>query len=397
MNVLLPIGIVLLLSFFIARFSHRLRLPAVVGYLLTGLVFGPSVLGLFDQSSLEGLRLLNDAALGIIAFVIGREIHLETLRERGSRILTITLFQQFGTVILVGIGVYLVGGGLVPAILLAALASASAPAGTAAVLQENKAKGPLTRTLYAIVGIDDGLAIVIFALGIVAATFLVQTGGSDSSPYMIAVREIGGAVVLGVVLGIILGKAIAYADDRASILELILGAVIACAGIAVYFEFSLILSNLILGLVVANFYKAANERVKEPIQFISLPVYVIFFILAGAHLEIGILPSIGMVGIVYIVARTIGKVGGAWLGGVVSGAEPSVRNYTGLGILSQAGVAVGLAVSMTDTFSNLAVGGTNISQVILNIIIGSTVLFEIIGPLGVKFAVSRAGEIGRGD
>jgi Kef-type K+ transport system membrane component KefB len=381
----------------VARFSHRLRLPAIVGYLLAGLLLGPSFLGMFSRQSLEALHVLNEAALGVIALIIGREIHLEAFRKNGPVILSITIAQQLATVLLVAAGVYLVSGSPVMALLLGALASASAPAGTAAVLQEQKADGPLTRTLYAVVGIDDGFAIVLYSLAVVASAHFIHAGSGAirAADFLFAFREIGAAVILGIVFGALLGKAIRKTARDPDILELLLGSVILCAGIAIYFHASLILANLTLGLVVANFFPESNKKIEAMVNLVSLPVYVLFFIIAGAHLEISLLPSIGILGVVYILCRVLGKLIGSYTGAVLSGAPPVLRKYVGPGILSQAGVAVGLAVSLTNTFPSLSVDGTPLTQVILNVVIGSTVFFEIGGPIGVQYALSRSGESGQ--
>jgi Kef-type K+ transport system membrane component KefB len=392
MNILIPLGLVLLVSWLIARFSHRLRLPAVVGYLLMGLFLGPSVLDLFNENTLDTLHLLNDSALAVIAFVIGREIHLNKLRKKGTQIITITLFQQAATVVIVALGVYCVSRNMILSLLLGALASASAPAGTAIVLQENNAKGPLTETLYSIVGIDDALAIMIYAFVVAFSHFWLESGANQFHSFMIAFKEIGGSLILGAILGMLLGNCTRKVRKKADVLELILGTIIFSTGLSLYFEFSLILTNLIIGIVISNFFKDADQKMKEPLELISLPVYVLFFILAGAHLQLSLLPSLGAIGLIYILCRMIGKIGGAYVGGVLSRAKTVVKKYTGMGILSQAGVAIGLAVSLNKTYPELTMGEAHIAQTILNIIVGSTIIFEILGPIGVQFAVNRARE-----
>jgi len=297
--------------------------------------------------------------------------------------------------LLVATGVYFLTGKLYLALVFGAMAPASAPAGTVAVLQECKAKGRLTNALYAVVGLDDGLAIIIFALALALAKTLL-TGGEISVVTILEgpLFEIFGSIVLGVVVGVITGYSAQKLAVEDSPLAVALGGILVCTGVANYLHFSLILANLTLGMVFVNLFPAANQKAYQAIQSISLPIYIIFFFVAGAHLRIKLLPSMGILGIVYMLCRIGGLMGGAFVGATVSKQNAIIRKYLGLGILSQAGVAIGLAVLAGSEFRPLGQGGQSLAATVINIIAATTIFFEIIGPIGTKFAVSKAGEIG---
>lgn len=396
MGVLFFAGLMIGCGFIGGKISSRLKFPSVVGYLIAGLLMGPSFLNVLNLKLLENMGIFNDLALGLVAFIIGSEMRLSTLRKMGNGIVTIIFSESFGAFALVFAGVYLLTHKLYLALIFGAMAPASAPAGTAIVLQEYKAKGPLTNALYAVVGLDDGLAIIIYAFAAALAKISI-TGTSESFLHIIQgpVIEIVGAIVLGGVLGFILGYITRKVHSKKEVLALSLSAAMMCSGLANYFHFSLILANLSLGMIFANFFLHSNRRAVDSINFISLPIYTIFFVIAGAHLQISLLPAMGFLGIIYIICRSLGLVGGASFGATVSKSDPVLRKYLGLGILSQAGVAIGLAIMATRDFSMLGQAGKDLSVLVINTIAATTIVFEIIGPIATKFAIKKAGEIGK--
>ena len=395
MNILFFVSIAIIFGLIVSKFIGRLKLPGVVGYLIIGLILGPSVLNVFKFSLLEQLDIFTSVTLSFVAFIIGSELKMSTLKSMGRGITVITLLESFGAFLVVATGVYLLTKKVHYALVLGALAPASAPAGTVAVLEESKAKGRLTSTIYAVVGLDDGLAVMIFAVFLAVAK-LSFTGESISVVSVLAgpMIEILGSILLGAIVGILTGYFIRRFFRSESLLAVTVGAILLCAGVAEHFGFSLILANLTLGLVFVNVFPVENKKSYSRIKSISLPIYIIFFFVAGAHLQLGLLPSIGLLGLIYIVCRIIGLMGGAYLGGVISKQSPIIRNYLGFGILSQAGVAIGLAVLAGRDFEFLGEQGMKFAGVVVTIIAASTIVFEIIGPIGAKFAVTRAGEAG---
>lgn len=397
MDILFFVGIAIICGLLGGKCSNRLKSPAVVGYLIVGLILGQSGLNLFGLKVLGKLGVFNDLALSLIAFMIGSEMLMSVLRKIGKGIAIIIFSESFGAFLLVAGGVYLLTRKLYMALIFGAMAPASAPAGTAVVLQEYRAKGPLTNALYAVVGLDDGLAIVIYAFA-AALSRAFLTGEQTSIYYILKgpVIEISGALLLGGFVGISLGYFIRKVDNRNEVLAISLGAIFICTGLSNYFKFSLILTNLIAGMVSANFFVFANRRITDTFASITTPIYIVFFVIAGAHLQIRLLPSMGLIGIVYILCRIVGLVGGSFMGATIAKSEPVIRKYLGLGILSQAGVAIGLALLVTREFASLGEAGQKLSILMINTIAATTIVFEIIGPIATKIAISKSGETGKG-
>ena len=396
MDILFFVGIAIVSGFLGGKISNRFKLPSVVGYLITGLILGPSLFKVFSLELLNNIGVFNDVALGLVAFIIGSELRLSVLKKMGRGIITIIFAESFAAFILVFLGVYLLTHKVYVALIFGAMAPASAPAGTAVVLQEYKAKGPLTNALYAVVGLDDGLAIMIYAFAAaLAKIYLLGSEVSFTAMIKGPIFEIIGAIILGVIIGAIFGYFIRKLHRRNDVLAVSIGAVLICAGLSNFFNVSLILSNLSLGMIFANIFLLANRRAYKAINSIVTPIYIIFFVIAGAHLQISLLPAMGLLGLIYIIARTLGLTGGALLGATLSNQSSVIKKYLGFGILSQAGVAIGLAIMATREFGVLGVEGQRLALLVINTIAATTIIFEIIGPIATKFAISKAGEIGK--
>ena len=396
MDILVFVATAIIAGFVGGKISNKLKLPGVVGYLIMGLFLGPSFANLLNLEMLEKLGFFNDIALSLVAFVIGSEIRFGSLRKLGKGIVTIIFTESFGAFILVGLGVYLLTHKIYLALIFGAMAPASAPAGTAVVLQECKAKGPLTNALYAVVGLDDGLAIMIYAFAAgLAKVFITHQHMSLAGMVTKPLVEIGGSIVLGGVIGYLLGFVLKKVYNKKEILAVSIGFILLCAGLANYFHFSLILANLSLGMVFANSFLLANRRTYQSINSITLPIFIIFFVIAGAHLQISLLPAMGVLGLVYIICRTCGLMGGAYIGASIAKSPTVIRKYLGMGILSQAGVAIGLAIMVTREFSGLGSVGKDLSIMVINTIAATTIIFEILGPIATKFAITKSGEAGK--
>ncbi len=397
MDTLLLVGLALLLGYAGSRITRRFKTPGVVGYILIGVILGPSLLKIFSKSMLGELGIISDMALALVAFTIGSEMRSSVLKRQGKGLASIIFAESFGAFFAVGILIYLLTKKLYLALLFAAMAPASAPAGTVVVLQEFKAKGPLTDTLLSVVGLDDGLAIVIYAFAAAIAKNLISSQASLSFSALLVnpLLEITGSIVLGFLIGFVFAYFARKIYDRNSLLIISVGAIFVCTGLSNMYHLSLILSNLTVGLVMANMFIHTSRRVFNIVQGITAPIYVIFFVLAGAHLELWLLPAMGAIGILYIIGRTSGLMGGAYLGAVISKAEDNVRKYLGLGILSQAGVAIGLALIAVREFSPLGPVGEHAALLVINTIAATTIIFEIIGPITTKIAIEKSGEIGQ--
>jgi Kef-type K+ transport system membrane component KefB len=393
LNYLLLAGIALCLGLVIGKGTYLLKITGVVGYIITGIIIGPDVLNIVHLSALESETIAN-FSLGIVAFIIGGELTLRLLRSMGKSIIIIILGESFGAFFLVLIGVYLVTGDLVEAVIFAALAPASAPAGTVAVIHEYRAKGKLTDSVLAVVGFDDGLAILIYAFAM-AAVILMISGGGFSLPTLVItpILEIMGALIVGGGIGCVIAFLIRRVVEREELIALSLTSILLTAGIALYFGISLILSCMVLGIVIINLFPQENKPVFESIKSITLPIYVLFFVVAGLNMKIGLLTGIGILGFVYIIFRSLGLISGSYISAYLSKTSKVIRNNLGLAILSQAGVAIGLSLIASHRLAELGKG--ELGSLIVTTIAATTVVFEIIGPLGAHYAISKAGEIGK--
>ena len=398
------LGVATLAAFYVGRIARRVKLPSLIGYMIVGVILGPSVLHLFDESSMERLSFITEIALGFVAFSIGSELNLTALKRLGTGIISIIFAESFGAFLVVVLGIYLLTRDLPLALIFGSMAPASAPAGTVAVIQECKAKGNLTKTLYAVVGFDDGLAIIIFGFAAALAKNLLIAEASDASEGMATAllapaKEIGLSLVVGFVVGLLFYRMVRGLKSGRDILIVVFGVILLCTGLSIRWHLSLILTNMVVGFVLANArHESLLHRVTSPLLEVMPLLFVLFFCLAGAHLQLSALPALGTVGIVYILGRSVGLIGGARLGAVFGHVEDKVRKYVGFGILSQAGVAIGLSLIVKHELSLLDVKynlphALQIGSSVLTTITATCIFFEIIGPILTKVALKRAGEI----
>lgn len=396
-NVIATIGLLLIVSFLGSKVFQRFGIPQVVGFIVLGVLHGPSVFNFIHLDLAEDLILISEIALGLIGFDMGSHLHLDEMRELGKSIVFILLFEAFGAFFLVTGGVYLLTRSLPTAIIFGALSSATAPAATVDVLAEYDASGPLTTTLLAVVGLDDALSLLLYSIAAAFVTsFLAGTGNPTFLEIMeLPIYEIGGSIILGFVLGYLLDKLLHQMKQTHDAMAISIGFVLLSAGIAEIAGFSLILTCMVLGMVVVNICPEHGKLIRHTIEQMGPVIYVLFFTLVGARFQVSLLPAMGLIGIAYIILRSSGKFFGAWIGGTLSRAKSEVRNNLGFGLLSQAGVAIGLALASSRRFSALGEEGVILGALIINVITATTFIVQIIGPMFVKFAIQRAGEIGQ--
>lgn len=399
LDTLAVIGLTLAVAFLVGQAFRRFGIPQVVGFLVAGVLLGPSFLNAIPDGLNEGLTFVSEIALGLIGFEMGEHLHFEALRKLGNSILWITFFQAAGAFVLVGLGVYLLTGSNYTALLLAAVATATAPAATVDVLNEYDADGPLTTTLLAVIGIDDALSLLLFSFSAVVAETLLRDSGQFSLVAMVELPlvEIGGSLLVGGIIGWVMSEVMRRLPMRHDALVLPIGVGLFAAGLTTTLHLSLILTTMTMGIVVINRDKEHGEFIRYIVEQVGPVVYVLFFVLAGARLHIEMLPAMGLLGLAYIILRIAGKYGGAYLGARLSGASPNVRKYLGLALLSQAGVAIGLALESQARFAELGAEGIALGTLILNVVTATMLVVQIVGPVLVKYAISRAGEVGQGN
>jgi Kef-type K+ transport system membrane component KefB len=396
---LLLVGVMTIIGLYAGKSMKWVRMPSIIGFMLVGVIIGPSFFNILDEPLQKQLSFITEIALGFVALSIGLELNFRSLKELGAGIIVIIICESFFAFFAVTAGLFLLTGDLALSLTFGAIAPASAPAGTVAVIQEYRAHGSLTKALYAVVGFDDGLGIIIF--GFVAAfvrRMIVSdpAGGEPSimATIMLPLKEVGLSVLVGSVASFFFSVLFKKLKITRDIFILIFASVLIITGISTRLHLSLILTNMVYGIVLVNTQRhTVLQKMRDELSNAMPLFFVLFFTLAGSNLHVLALPSLGMVGIVYIVARTTGLMGGAWFGSLVGRSEKKIRRYLGMGILSQAGVAIGLALIVKQEFGPLGGEGARIGSAVITSITATCIFFEIIGPILTKVGLKRAGEI----
>ena len=392
MNELLVIGIAMAAGLLLSRLARAIKLPNVTAFLVAGLIIGPCVGGLITPEQAKGMGVISDAALGFIAYSIGAEFKLSYLKKIGKAPLTITLFQGLATAFSVDAGLIVLSlifpslGITVPmALLLGAIALATAPAATLMVVRQYKAKGPVTQMLLPVVAMDDALGLMVYSVS--ASVAEGMTGGEMTVQSMVATPliEIAGSVALGAALGAVLAFSARFFASRGNKLALSIAMVLAGVGLCDTLNLSSLLVCMMIGAVMVNISQQ-REVLMEQCDRFTPPLFLLFFVLSGANLDLSVLPQVGVIGVLYLVLRSAGKWSGTMLGAVCVHADDNIRKYLGLTLLPQAGVAIGMASLVAARFSEL---GAQINTIVL----AGVLVFELAGPIITKIALTKAGEI----
>ncbi len=383
LNELLSVGMIILLGLLGGKLSHRVKIPKVTGYMLTGLFFGPSVLGLISAGTLENIQLINDIALGLILFAIGGEIEWQHLKAMGRRVIYIALAESAGAFILVcGLTVLLTRDWGV-AVLLGSISIATAPGVTLLVIREYRSRGPLTDTLLAVVAINNVLCLVTFR--IFYSAFSVMTGEPTWDVILMLLRELFASIVIGGVVAAIITYWEQKIDDLSELLLVIIGGLLLGIGVAKSMGISHLMVCLIIGAVTNNL-SMMHRLVYAELRQTEMPFYVAFFVLSGASLHLDSLSHLGLLGAAYLIARPIGKAIGVRIAARKFGAQTAVKNNLGMALLPQAGVAIGMVMSVSESRPELG-------QIIATVILSSVIVYEGVGPFLTRMSLSRAGEV----
>ncbi|HPQ89606.1 MAG TPA: cation:proton antiporter [Candidatus Mcinerneyibacteriales bacterium] len=396
MNTLLLLGIVLGVAVLGEGLARITRLPRVTGYVILGVFFGQSLIGVFDTTFITHTAIVNELALAAMAFAIGSELKAELFKKLGRSIAFIVVGEAILAFIFVSLGMYLMNPDkLYQALVLGAVASATAPAATVAVLSQYKARGPLTSTILAVVGIDDAISLVIFAFATtIAKTILSGTQLSLGELALKPLIEVFGAVAVGIAVGwlfkLFFGK-VRHPDE----LLIRLGAsLFIILGITTQLGFSELLAIMAYGAYMANTDPMMSNRSLNIVNTLAPLFFAMFFILAGARLNVSLLPAVGLMGLVYTLLRMGGKFAGGTLGALLGKAPVVVKKYVAMGLIPQVGVAVALAILVDRTFGTGTYGeaGVNLATVVINILLFTTIITEVVGPVLTRFAITQAGE-----
>ncbi len=405
---LLIMGIIVLAGFYLGRNMHFIKLPSIIGYMVLGVLIGTSFLNILSDELVVNLSFISNIALGFVAFSIGLELKISQLKRLGKGIIYIILLESFGAFFIVFAAIQLLTGDTPLALLFAAIAPASAPAGTVAVIREYRAKGVLTKALYAVVGFDDGLGIVIFGFASAFAQGILFKEAGNQDPGIIStlmkpMMEVGLSIFCGTILAIISCFLIRKLKNSSDIFILVFGIIFLSCGICELLHLSVILTIMVMGLIVINTQpENLVVKIQNELGQVMPLLFILFFTLAGANLHLADLPALGLLGVVYVFARSSGLIFGSRLGGALGKVSPLVKNYIGLGILSQAGVAIGLSLLVKQDYAGIGAiidpvknitRGDWIGATVITTVTATCIIFEIIGPILTKVALQKAGEI----
>jgi Kef-type K+ transport system membrane component KefB len=400
---LLAVGILLILGWAGGRAANALGLPRVTGYLIAGLFLGPSIFKVFPRQLIDNdLYVITEMALGAIAYSIGGSLVYERLKRLGRSIIWITVSQALGAFLvtsvlllpLIPLVTNLKGQGfdawntyLPLALVIGAISVATAPGAVLAIISEFKASGPFTTTLLGVIAIDDGLAIIFFAMAEAGARSLVHPEAPSCLQLLgCGLLEIALSLALGLAAGLFLESLARFIRRREALLMVILGVIFSVSGLASLYHLSPLLANMVVGGVIVN-RAARRHDFFLAVEQIEEPLYGLFFALAGAHLDLSVLTFAGCLALAILVFRILGKQAGVWAGALMSQAPVVIRKYLGLGLFPQAGVSIGLVLIARDIFPNPLVAG-----LLVNAVIGTVIINELIAPPLVKYALVRAGE-----
>ena len=392
------ISFFILFAFLVVLISKKYRVPIVVGYVFLGILFSPDVISLvpavdtkFYTFVLADLDYITQIALAFIAFTIGSELSIKHIRHLGKSIFYIVVIQSLAAFVFVAAVVYAFGWPLYMALLLGAIATATAPAATVMVLKEFNAEGPLTSTIMAVIGIDDAVALIFFSL-ISPLSYSLFQGKAVlhyREMFLLPLIEIFGALFVGLFFGYLGQFLITNYEEKTKKILALITMILLSSSISIYFGFSALIANMAVGFAVRNFSKK-NLQVSEYLETLTIPLYALFFIIAGTEIRFSEMGSLSflLLAVIYLTARSIGKIGGATFAARISGAPEAVKKYVGLGLLPQSGVAIALAYSVQQQYA----ADPKIGMLIFNTLLLTAALTEVIGPLLTKYAVIQSGE-----
>ena len=385
MNIYVLVALVLLLGFILGRILRKLRLTEVLAYILSGIIIGQ----VLNFSAPEQFTvIITGVTLALVAYIVGLSFSFASLKRMGKQLVIILIVQVFMTFILTLGFVYLLTRDLPLSIILGSLAPATAPAGTMAVLRDLRAKGTLTDITMALVGLDDALVIVIYSVGIMWAKILLGGEASISFSFTYPLWEIFGGLGLGAAIGVAISsfaKKIHLSSDHIFIISI--AAAMLCWGLAEMIGVSAILTCMALGAAVINLNVQIGTRSNELIDNIMTPVFILFFAAIGMQMDFSLFTLMWPLIIMYCVGRSIGKITGCSLGGILSKSEPKIKKYLGLAMLDQAGVAIGLAFLAAQALSEYEIGGT-----IITLMATTTVVHGLLSPPLIQYAIRKSGE-----
>lgn len=384
-TILCSLSIMLFAGFLLTRLSKLLKLPYVSGYIISGILIGPYVLKLIPTNIISNMGFLSDIALAFIAFNVGKFFKLDIIKKTGIKVIIITLFESLLAGIVVTLAIHwLFNLSWDFSLVLGAIATATAPASTTMTIRQYKARGHFVDILLQIVALDDVLCLLIFS--VVTAICTGNVRGSTSALDVILPIVYNIAVIgLGAICGWILSKLLTPKRSQDNRLILAVAMLLALSGICGLLDISPLLSCMICGATYINLTKDSN--LYKQLDNFTPPILSLFFILSGMKLDVSVLKTVGIIGVVYFIIRIVGKYLGSYLGALITKEDKKTQIYLGLAMIPQAGVAIGLA------YLGQRLLPTDLGNLLLTIILSSSVLYELVGPISAKIALVYSGAI----
>ena len=393
MNELTSIGLILLLALVAGHLVKVLRVPEVTGYILVGVALGPSVLGWLTHESLGALGILSEVALGLILFSVGSAFEWSLFGRIGRQVLVVTLVESSMAAVLVAGGAVWLGHSWTIAALLGTIAMATAPASTLMVIRECDSAGPLTDHLLGIIAVNNLFCIAMFGLAAAAIDF--STGLGNLTPAEMTYRaafwflwELIGSAALGYLVGLLLAGWSPHVTESGEMLILLAGSILFCVGLSRALSLSPLVTSLAVGATMVNLADRSRQLFRA-LASTDPPFYAIFFVIAGAELDVARVPAMGLLGLTYIAGRAAGKFAGARVAASALALQPSVCRFLGFALQAQAGLAVGLTLAVNSRYPQWA-------PIVSTVVLASVAVFEMVGPASTRFALVRSGEAGVG-
>jgi len=396
LNIILLIGIALFGGTIGARIFQRLSIPRIVGYVAIGILLGP-LFGIISERTLQDLEPFNMFALGLIGFLIGGELKRDIFVKFGNQVFSILLFEGLVACLLVGLMSFAIMSyytdwktALAVAVVFGAICAATDPASTMNVLWEYKARGPLTSMLTAIVALDDALALVLYTVCVSIAAVVIGHGEAGLLPALLrSFYEIVGSLAIGVAAGFVLNWILNRTNEPERVLIFSISLALLIIGVAITRELDVIIASMALGVSLTN---VGSKRVLSSFELVhrfAAPVYVLFFVLVGARLNISNVGlQVGLLVAAYVVGSIVGKTSGAWWGARRSKAVPTIRKYLGFCLYQQGTIAIALLLMATSRFEG------HVRDTMLSVIIAGVFILQLAGPMFVKIGLKKAGEEG---
>lgn len=387
MNSLFYLGIMFFGGLVFGRLAKLVKLPNVTGYLVCGLVLGPYVTKIIPSQKVDGIAIVSEMALAFIAFTIGSTFKKSYFKRVGCTPIVIAITEALGAVILVQAALMISGFNVPESIILGAIAAATAPAATIMVIKQYNARGPVTETLMSVVAIDDAVALIAFGFSVTIAKAIATGNATDNIVLSILnpLWEIILSLLIGAVFGALLPIPLRFFKKHGNRSAIIIGTVFLSSSLATYFGASALLSCMMTGAIFCNI-SSESDSIASLTDQLTPPIFMLFFVISGAQLNITILPKIGIVGIIYVVVRVIGKMLGASFGAWIMKADEKIKKYLGPTLIPQAGVAIGLTIVAQSVVPEYA-------EEIRAVVLCGTLIYEMIGPAITKFSLFKAGEI----